>query len=153
MFLFVIFQWLANAPLNVIVLTNQAKVGLSWTIVLKPRAVVLMNWLIELFLKLTYPPYPNVEFLWHAQLRELFRDDIILFEKLTSQKAFCFVHTIVTCLLILDTLILKSNAIEYFNKDMFLQMKRIRVIDLSYNRIKTYTSSKDFETKHYKCRF
>ena len=29
------------------------------------------------------------------------------------------------------------NAIEYFNKDMFLQMKRIRVIDLSYNRIKS----------------
>jgi hypothetical protein len=44
----------------------------------------------------------------------------------------------VSCLLILDTLILKSNAIEYFNKDMFLRMKRIRVIDLSYNRIKSY---------------
>ena len=44
---------------------------------------------------------------------------------------------VVSCLLILDTLILKSNAIEYFNKDVFLQMKRIRVIDLSYNRIRS----------------
>jgi hypothetical protein len=45
-----------------------------------------MNCLIELFLKLTYPPFPNVEFKWHDQL---------------------------------------------------IQMKRIRVIDLSYNRIRS----------------
>ncbi|CAC5367115.1 unnamed protein product [Mytilus coruscus] len=43
---------------------------------------------------------------------------------------------LISCLKLLDTLILHHNLVEYFHKETFLNMTWIREIDLSHNRLK-----------------